>query len=95
MRAAYYEAFGGPEKLRIGARPDPVPEAGQLLVRIAAAGVGAWDVAMMSGRVGQGPLPRIPGCEVAGTAETAAGGFSAGDRVFGSLFSATNTQLSE
>ena len=27
MRAAYYEAFGGPENLQIGERPDPAPDA--------------------------------------------------------------------
>jgi NADPH2:quinone reductase len=88
MRAAYYEAFGGPENLRVGERPEPVAENGQVLVRTAAAGVGVWDVGMMAGLAGQAPLPRIPGCEVAGTVEVAAGGFSAGDRIFGSLFSA-------
>ena len=88
MRAAYYEAFGGPESLQLGDRPDPVPQAGQMLVRSRAAGVGIWDVGMMSGRGGQAPLPRIPGCEVAGTVEAAAGGFRAGDRIFCSLFTA-------
>jgi NADPH:quinone reductase-like Zn-dependent oxidoreductase len=88
VRAAYYEAFGGPENLQIGERPDPVPDAGQVLVRTCAAGVGIWDVGMMRGRVGQASLPRIPGCEVAGIVEVAAGGFSAGDRVFISLFTA-------
>jgi NADPH:quinone reductase-like Zn-dependent oxidoreductase len=43
---------------------------------------------MMRGGGGQASLPRIPGCEVAGTVEVAAGGFSAGDRVFCSLFTA-------
>ena len=88
MRAAYYEAFGGPENLQIGERPDPVPDTGHMIVRARAAAVGIWDVGMMSGRSGQGPLPRIPGCEVAGTVEVAAHGFSAGDRVFCSLFAA-------
>jgi NADPH2:quinone reductase len=88
MRAAYYEAFGGPENLRVGERPQPEASPGQMLVRIAAAGVGIWDLGMMAGQVGPAPLPRIPGCEVAGTVEVAAGGFNAGDRVFGSLFSA-------
>jgi hypothetical protein len=27
MRAAYYEAFGGPENVQIGERPDPVHDA--------------------------------------------------------------------
>ena len=88
MRAAYYEAFGGPENLKIGEHPAPVPDAGQMLVRTHAAGVGIWDVGMMGGGRGQGQLPRIPGCEVAGTVEAAAGEFSPGDRVFCSLFTA-------
>jgi len=85
MRAAYYEAFGGPENVRIGERPDPAPEADRVLVRIRAAGVGIWDVGILSGAFGQ-PLPSVPGCEIAGTVEVAAGGFSAGDRVFASLW---------
>jgi NADPH:quinone reductase-like Zn-dependent oxidoreductase len=84
----YYEAFGGPENLTIGVRPDPVPDADQMLVRTHAAGVGIWDVGIMGGGFGQAALPGIPGCEVAGTVEVAVGGFSAGDRVFGSLFTA-------
>jgi NADPH:quinone reductase len=88
MRAVYYQAVGGPENLQLGERPDPVLAAGQLLVRTHAAGVGIWDVKMMARGGGQAPLPRIPGCEVAGTVEVGAGGFSAGDRIFSSLFSA-------
>ena len=85
MRAAYYEAFGGPEDVQVGERPDPVPDVDHVLVRIHAAGVGIWDVGILSGMFGQA-LPSIPGCEVAGTVEVAAGGFSAGDRVFCSLW---------
>lgn len=85
MRAAYYEAFGGPEDVQIGARPEPAPDAEHVLVRVHAAGVGIWDVGILSGMFGQA-LPSIPGCEVAGTVEAAAGAFSAGDRVFCSLW---------
>jgi NADPH:quinone reductase-like Zn-dependent oxidoreductase len=85
MRAAYYVAFGGPENVQVGERPDPAPDADHMLVRTRAAGVGIWDVGILGGLFGQ-PLPSIPGCEVAGTVEVAAGGFSAGDRVFCSLF---------
>jgi NADPH:quinone reductase len=88
MRAVYYQASGGPENLQPGDRPDPVPEAGQMLVRTHAAGVGIWDVKLMGRDGGPAPWPRIPGCEVAGTVEVAAAGFSAGDRIFSSLFSA-------
>ena len=89
MRAAYYEAFGGPENLQIGELSDPLPGAGQMLVRTQAAGVGIWDVGMM--RSGHGPVaqvapPHIPGSEIAGTVAVAAGPFTAGERVFGTLF---------
>jgi len=86
MRAAYYETFGGPENVRIDQQPDPAPDAEHILVRTHAAGVGVWDVAIMRGLLGEVPLPRIPGSEIAGTVEVAAGGFSAGDRVFCSLW---------
>jgi len=82
MRAAYYEVFGGPENLRIDQQPDPLPDAEHMLVRTHAAGAGIWDVAIMRGRLGEVSLPRIPGSEIAGTVEVAAGGFSVGDRVF-------------
>jgi NADPH:quinone reductase len=86
MRAAYYEAFGGPENIKVDECPDPIPDAEHMLVRTHAAGVGVWDVAIMAGLLGDLPLPRIPGAEIAGTVEVAAGSFSAGDRVFCSLW---------
>jgi NADPH:quinone reductase len=86
MRAAYYEAFGGPENVKVDELPDPVPDAEHMLVRTHAAGVGVWDVAIMAGLLGELPLPRIPGAEIAGTVEVAAGSFSPGDRVFCSLW---------
>jgi NADPH:quinone reductase-like Zn-dependent oxidoreductase len=39
-----------------------------VLVRIHAAGVGIWDVGILSGMFGQA-LPSIPGCEIAGTVQ--------------------------
>jgi NADPH2:quinone reductase len=43
MRAAAIDRFGSPDVLRIAARPIPVPGAGQVLVRIIAAGVNPVD----------------------------------------------------
>jgi NADPH:quinone reductase-like Zn-dependent oxidoreductase len=90
MRAAYYDAFGGPQNVQVGVRPDPVPDSEHMLVRTGAAGVGIWDVGILSSTVGlvvppgipggDAPLPRIPGFEVAGTVEVAAGGFGTGAR---------------
>jgi putative PIG3 family NAD(P)H quinone oxidoreductase len=61
---------GGPELLLPVERPVPAPGAGELLVRVAAAGVNRPDVAQ---RKGLYPPPEgastIPGLEVAGTVE--------------------------
>jgi len=58
---------GGPEVLRLVRRPVPRPRAGEVLIRVAAAGVNRPDVLQ---RLGAYPPPRgappIPGLEVAG-----------------------------
>src|SRR5690349_13507906 len=88
MKAIYYEAPGGPENLQLGERADPAFDSSQLTVRTHAAGVGIWDVKIMARDTGQPSQPRIPGSEIAGTVEVAAGSFNVGDRIFASLFSA-------
>lgn len=76
---------GGPEVLVPATRPVPVPGPGELLLRVAAAGVNRPDVLQ---RLGHYPPPPgasdIPGLEVAGRVEAAgpdAEGWKAGDRV--------------
>ena len=58
---------GGPEVLTPESRPLPQPEAGEILVKIAAAGVNRPDVMQ---RMGLYPPPQgatdIPGLEIAG-----------------------------
>lgn len=66
MRALRFNAFGGPEALRIEELPDPVPAANEVLVRVAAAGVNPSDVVNVAGRLGGTTLPRTPGRELAG-----------------------------
>src|SRR5690606_16338132 len=59
---------GGPEVLKPGTRPVPAPAAGEVLVKVAFAGVNRPDVAQRSG--GYPPPPGasdIPGLEIAGT----------------------------
>ena len=67
--------------------PDPIPVAGEVLVRIKAASVNRGDMGVVSGGFGPGAgLPMIPGWEVSGTVEAAAGGVSTpavGERVIG------------
>jgi NADPH:quinone reductase-like Zn-dependent oxidoreductase len=43
MQAARIHRFGGPEVIVIDNLPRPTPDARELLVRVAAAGVGPWD----------------------------------------------------
>lgn len=88
MRAVEIGQFGGPEVLRLAMRPDPVPAAGELLVRVSASGVNRPDVVQRKGHYPPPPgASDLPGLEVAGTvaggdpAELAAAGLKLGDRV--------------
>ena len=68
MLAIEISRFGGPEVLVPADRPRPVPQAGQVLIKVAAAGVNRPDVLQRRG--GYAPPPGasdIPGLEVAGT----------------------------
>jgi NADPH2:quinone reductase len=88
MKAIEISVYGAPEVLRPTERPDPVAGAGELLIRVAAAGVNRPDVLQ---RKGHYPVPPgasdLPGLEVAGTivagdaAALASAGFKIGDRV--------------
>jgi NADPH:quinone reductase len=67
MRAVRIDSFGGPEVLVPVDVPDPVPGPGEVLVRIAAAGVNRADALLRAGlyhRAGRPPL--VPGVEAAG-----------------------------
>lgn len=68
MNAVEIAEPGGPEVLRSVSRPVPAPGAGEVLIRVAAAGVNRPDVLQ---RMGLYPLPPgvsdLPGLEVAGT----------------------------
>jgi len=68
MQAIMVSEFGGPEVLRPGEAPLPEPKAGEVLIRVVAAGVGPWDVSLRRGGW-TGSLPYIPGGEFAGYVE--------------------------
>jgi NADPH:quinone reductase len=87
MRAAYIEAFGGAEQVKVGERPDPTPGEGEVLIRNRAAGVGIWDVKFIAGMFGDRPMPLIPGFEASGVVEAAddVSGVSRGDEVYAQL----------
>jgi NADPH2:quinone reductase len=58
---------GGPEVLRLASRPLPVPQAGEVLLRIAAAGVNRPDCLQRTGSYAPPPgASDLPGLEVSG-----------------------------
>lgn len=90
MRADLAEDLGGIDSLRLGELPDPVPGAGQALVRVHSAGVGLWDTGFLGGAFPGVAVPFVPGQEVAGVVEAVgdSAGVQPGDRVYASLFPA-------
>lgn len=67
MKAIEIREYGAPDVLQLTERPDPVAKAGEVLIRVAAAGVNRPDVFQ---RTGNYPVPPgasdLPGLEVAG-----------------------------
>lgn len=76
---------GGPEVLTIEERPLPKPAAGEVLIRVRAAGVNRPDVMQRAGIYPMPPdAPSVPGLEVAGTVSALGEGvtrWKVGDRV--------------
>jgi NADPH2:quinone reductase len=67
MRVIEIAEPGGPEVLRPATRPMPVPAAGEILIRVAAAGVNRPDAAQRAGRYAPPPgASDLPGLEAAG-----------------------------
>jgi NADPH:quinone reductase-like Zn-dependent oxidoreductase len=93
MKAERVLQFGPPNVIINDDLPRPTPAAGQLLVRVKAAGVGPWDALVREGKSGlHQPLPLILGSELSGIVEAIGAdvsGFKAGDEVYG----ATNEQF--
>lgn len=84
MNAVEISRPGGPEVLRPVERPDPRPASGEILVRVAAAGVNRPDVMQRQGKYPPPPgASDIPGLEIAGTVVDAHGSdrWHNGDRV--------------
>jgi NADPH:quinone reductase len=67
VKAVVLREPGGPEQLELADQPDPKPGAGQVLLRVRAAGINFADVLVRQGRYPQAPpLPTVLGHEVAG-----------------------------
>jgi NADPH:quinone reductase-like Zn-dependent oxidoreductase len=92
MKAILVRQFGGTEALVCEDVEQPDPGAGEVLLRVEAAGVGPWDAWVRSGTsaVAQ-TLPLIPGADLSGVVERAGPGatFQPGEAVYG----VTNAQF--
>src|SRR6201996_7609061 len=88
MRAFVLSGYGGPEHAALSDVSQPVPQAGQLLVRVHAAGLNPVDYKTREGAlkiVQRYSLPIAMGNEFSGVVETTGSGvsrFAKGDRVF-------------
>jgi hypothetical protein len=52
MKAIRVHQFGGPEVLKLEEVPDPIPKAGEVLVRVAAAGINPFETYIRAGNYG-------------------------------------------
>lgn len=75
MTAIEISTPGGPEALVPATRPVPSPGPGEVLIRVAAAGINRPDIMQRQGKYPPPPgAPDIPGLEVAGTVVTRGAG---------------------
>jgi NADPH2:quinone reductase len=80
---------GGAETLRFTEVPDPVPQSGEILVRVQACGINYPDVLIIEDRYQfRPPRPFAPGCELAGVVDavgTGVKGWEEGDRLIATV----------
>ncbi len=95
MKAVLYDRYGSPSQLRVADIEKPVPGPGEVLVRVQATSINAYDSELLRGtafnRLSGAPIrPKFPilGGDVAGIVEAIGQGverFKAGDEVYGDL----------
>ena len=87
MKAVRIHTFGPPSVMVIEDLPRPTPGPGEVLVHVAAAGVGPWDALIREHKsVVHSVLPLILGSDVSGVIEAVGPGVSAfqvGDDIYG------------
>jgi NADPH2:quinone reductase len=98
MRAVIITRPGPADVLEIQTRPDPVPGAGQVRIRVAASGLNRADLMQREGLYPPPPdvVADIPGLEYAGEIESLGAGVSlwtVGDRVMGIASGGAHAEL--
>jgi NADPH:quinone reductase-like Zn-dependent oxidoreductase len=87
MKAVRIHSFGPPEVITVEDLPKPVPVAGEIVIKVEAAGVGRRDALIRRGHSAPvQPLPLTLGSDVAGVIDSIGPGvqrFEIGDEVFG------------
>jgi NADPH:quinone reductase-like Zn-dependent oxidoreductase len=93
VKAAIIHRFGPPDVIVLDDLPRPTPGPNQVLIRVAAAGVGPWDALIREQKsVVSAPLPITLGSDLSGIVESVGSDvrhFQPGDKVYG----ATNPQF--
>jgi NADPH:quinone reductase-like Zn-dependent oxidoreductase len=82
LNAIVIRKHGGPEVLSYEKIPDPVPEKGDVLVKVNYCAVNHLDIWVRNGIVGKKvSFPHILGCDISGTLLEGFAGFKKGERV--------------
>jgi NADPH:quinone reductase-like Zn-dependent oxidoreductase len=75
VKAAFFKEHGGSDRILYEEYRDPVPAAGEVLVRVRACALNQVDMLLLDGRFPPPEgLPHVNGCEVTGTLESAVDG---------------------
>ncbi|MHB8857860.1 MAG: alcohol dehydrogenase catalytic domain-containing protein [Thermoleophilia bacterium] len=69
MRAIRIHSFSGPQVLTYEEAPVPEPAAGEVLIRVRAAGVNPMGWKVRQGMFGERRLPLIPGWDMSGASD--------------------------
>jgi NADPH:quinone reductase-like Zn-dependent oxidoreductase len=92
MKAARIHRFGPPDVIEVEDIPRPSPVPGEVLVRVAAAGVGPWDALIRQGKSKVSPPPPLTlGSDLSGVLEVVGTGVSQFRN--GEVYGVTNPQF--
>ena len=81
MKAAFFKEHGGADKIIYGDYRDPVPGAGEAVVRVRACALNHVDLLLLDGRFPPPEgLPHVNGCEITGTLEAVGPGVQGMER---------------